>query len=251
MPDKRNRMSKLSTYKTKRRNFRAKASAIRQIQALQSRANRRTGGYIGIEKKFRDTRVGDDAFTVTWAGGEMDPTGDTVSGVDEGVGESQRIGRVYFIHEIYVNGWVNIPAVESASGPAADVRLRFALVLDKQTNGIQLQAEDVFKAIGSGLDMNSYRNLQFVQRFDVLADKRMLMPVTTADLNEGAINLFAHGHVTRFFKMSHKFKEPLKVTCTGTTSAVASISDNSIHVIGTASSIVAQMDYECRMQFTD
>ncbi len=228
-----------------------RAAGWRVTAGMAGAANRRTGGYMSMEKKFVDFRVDNDAFTTIWAGGEMeDATALSVSATAQGDGESQRDGRVYYIHEVYVTGTVNIAASESQAAPNADVVCRLAMVWDKQTNGAQLNAEDVFLTVAASDDIDSYRNLQQVQRFSVLQDKKIRIPVANTVTNEGAANLFSNGAIVVPFKMSYKFRVPLKVTCSGTTAAIASITDNSIHIIGTATATTAQLSYTSRCRFT-
>ncbi len=244
--------------KTPWKNGKQKANMqYRQAQSRNYRAmlttqmNARTAGYMGLEKKFVDYRVDDDQFTNVWAGGEMeDPTALSVSAVAQGDGESQRDGRVYYIHGIYITGTINRPAAESQANPVGDEIARLCLVWDKQTNGAQLNAEDVMLTIAAGDDVDSYRNLQSVQRFKVLADKKYRVAVTQGQVNEGAVNLFANGATTTPFKLSYTFKTPIKVSCSGTTAAIASITDNSLHVIGTSNNGAATLSYTSRLRFT-
>lgn len=243
---------------TKRRNGKGAATKRRRVDfsspASMATAtiarNLRTGGFLGIENKFVDYRVDDDAFTNVWAGGEMeDGTALSVSAVAQGVGESQRDGRKYSINSVFIRGTLEIPSSESEMTPRPDFVARVALVLDKQTNGAQLNAEDVFKTIGAAHDIDSFRNLQFVDRFQILAEKKIRIP-QWGQTNEGAINLFSSPNSIVPFKMSFVFKKPLKVTTKATAAAIASIIDNSIHVIGTATSPTLTLSYTSRCRFT-
>ncbi len=210
----------------------------------------RSGGFLGIESKFKDFRVNTDPFTDVWAGGEMeDATALSVSAVAQGDGESERDGRVYHITSIHIRGTISIVASESQTAPIDDLIARVCLVWDKQTNAAQLNAEDVMLTIAAGDDIDSFRNLQFVNRFEVLSDKKFRLPAGQANTNEGAVNLFANGRVILPFRMSHKFKTPLKVNCVGTTAVIASIADNSLHIIGTAQNTSARLDYTSRLRF--
>ncbi len=231
--------------------YRAAAARAYRAAATSRAPNARTAGYMGIEKKFIDYRVDDDTFTTVWAGGEMeDGTALSVSAVSQGDGESQRDGRVYYIHGVNIQGTLHVPQTEAQAAPNGDIVCRLALVWDKQTNGAQLNAEDVFLTIGAASDIDSYRNLQYVQRFNVLQDKKIRVPVGQTNMNEGAVNSFANAFVNVPFKLYHTFRTPLKVTCTGTTAAIASISDNSLHVIGTASSTAVELNYTSRLRFS-
>lgn len=235
--------------KKRTRPFKHKKRPVKKARIERRTPNTRVGGFTGIERKFVDYAVNGDAFTTVWAGGEMeDGTALSVSAVAQGDGESQRDGRMYYIESVFIHGHVVRAAVESAVAPLDDVRCRVALVLDTQTNGAQLNAEDVFLTIGAGSDVLSYRNLQYSKRFKILRDIDLVIS-STGQTNEGAVNLFAAPQTIVPFKMNYKFKKPIPVHCTGTTAAVSSITDNSIHVIGTAQATSALLTYQSRVRF--
>ncbi len=212
--------------------------------------NVRTGGFQNIESKFVDYFVNDDAFTTGWAGGEMeDGTALSISAVAQGDGESQRDGRTYNITSVHVNGLVQKAATESQTAPIDEVVARVVMVLDTQTNGAQLNAEDVINAVAAGEDWLGFRNLQNTGRFRVLKDKVFTLRASNAT-NEGAANLFSSGALNLPFKFNVKFKTPIKVRCTGTTAAIASIADNSIHIIGTSQLTTTLLSYNSRIRFT-
>lgn len=230
--------------------YKASARATQQRSTMRAAgANARTAGFIHLEKKFVDNRVDEQAMATTWANQTLNPAPLTVSAVAQGDGESNRDGRVYYIHEIYIKGTLKAVHQEGASNPLSDIVARVALVLDKQTNAAELTAPLVFLPISIGDDIDSYRNLQYVQRFDVLKDKRLRLTRSNSSTQEGT-NLFNSAATTLPFTMSHKFKVPLKVTCVGTTAAVASIADNSIHVIGCTDEAGVEISYQSRLRFT-
>ncbi len=223
--------------------------AQRRALVVVPRANVRTGGFMDLERKFKDFNRNSDAFTLAWAGGEMDPsTANSLSVVAQGDGESERDGRVYHIHSVHLKGLLNISGAESQVTPLNDIVARLALVWDTQTNGAQLNAEDVFLTIGSGEDVNSFRNLQNSKRFIVLKDKTFRFK--QEQIAEGAANLFAWGQAQIPFKINKTFKTPIKVRCSGTTAAVTSVTDNSLHLIGTATDIKMLLTYQSRIRFT-
>ncbi len=228
-----------------------KRRRVRRISTAGQRtivSNVRTGGFMGIEKKFVDYTVSNDPFTSVWAGGEMeDATALSLSAVAQGDGESQRDGRMYTIHSVFVKGFLRTASQESQTAPITDAVARLALVWDKQTNGAQLNAEDVFDTVTAGEDVNSVKNLQFSHRFRVLKD--ITIPLPVQNTNEGAINLFASSPTLVPFKMGFTFKTPIQVRCTGTTAAIASIQDNSIHLIGTATDTNVTLWYRSRVRF--
>ncbi len=199
-----------------------------------------------IEVKFVDVQTDGDAFAITWSTMEAS---DNVSGVVQGIGESQRIGRKYTINSIHINALARIAASEAQSNPQSAFRGRICLVLDTQSNGVQLTATDVMDG-GQTNDFLSFRNLQFTKRFRVLWDKTfVLTPI--GQTNEGGVDAFANGsYTTNIMKFNRRFPKGIPVLCDGTTAAIASITDNSFHVIGVANSTAMLLDYQVRVRYT-
>jgi len=226
------------------------AAAIGRLQRRRV-LQPRIGGFTGIEKKFVDYNISNTALTTTWAGGELDPTTPlAISAIAQGDGESQRDGRVATLHSVFIKGFFVTAVVESSIFPLSDVIVRLVLVQDKQTNGAQLNAEDVFDTIAATADVNSVKNLQNSARFIVLKDKTFMIPRARANTNEGASNLFATGQVLVPFKMGFNFRKPIRVNHTGTTAVVTSIADNSLHLIGTTTNGASLLTYRTRVRFT-
>ncbi len=201
------------------------------------------------EMKFVDMEMDVNALTTSWATHEPAAT-DSISAVATGDGESNRDGRVYYIHSVHLNGRCDFGLQESVGAPPSDIIFRVIVVVDKQTNGAQLTATDVMDA-GQTDDFHAFRNLQFTQRFWVLYDNLWSLDLAKRVTNEGATNLFANGIGIHLWKMNYTFNTPLKVTCSNTTAVIASITDNSIHVIAIASSTSTTISYQSRVRFTD
>ncbi len=200
-----------------------------------------------VELKFVDTQTNADAFSVTWDTME-DATNDSVSGVALGDSESQRDGRVYYIHNINIRARVHASSSESQVTPQSNLVGRFCLVWDTQTNGTQLTATDVMDG-GQTDDVLSFANLQNSQRFRILWDKSFILKRSIT--NEGAINLFATPDDTSgIFIFNRSFKRPIKVVCTGTDATISSISDNSLHIIGVANNTAILLNMQIRVRFT-
>lgn len=218
------------------------------------RSNIRVGGFMGIENKFKDFPSVDHTLVESWAGGEYDdPTAGCLSMAAQGDGPSDRDGKVFRINKILIRGYIYTTATESATAPTADHLVRLCLVQDKQTNGAQLNAEDVFVTQGvSGEDVNSVRQLENIKRFNVLKDKQYLIRNSYAVVNEGAVNQFARGRSMVPFKISYTFKVPMEVNCGSTTAVVANCRDNSLHLIGCVSALHGStmgITYGCRFRF--
>lgn len=199
-----------------------------------------------LENKFRDFSHLDDAFTTTWTTMEPAASVECISAVAQGDTESTRDGRVYHINSIHVQGRFHRAAAESVTNPGDDLMCRVVIVLDKQTNGTQLTPTQVMLATTDNWD--SFRNLQFTKRFQVLYDRKVVLKAFTT--NEGGINLFATDDSSKQWRFNHTFKTPLRVTCSSTEAAVASFTDNSIHVIGCASATTALLSYNSRIRYT-
>lgn len=217
--------------------------------------NYRTGGFMHMkgraaiaEMKFKNYELDQEDFTTSWAA-KNPTTVNCISAVAQGDTEQNRDGRVYYMHSINLKGSIHVPAAESSTEPCPNIMFRLCVVLDKQTNGTEVVGTDVMDASQSK-DLFGFRNLQHTSRFYVLWDRTFTVaPVVQ---NEGAVNLFSHSSIQRTFKFFKKFKKPIKVTCTGTTGVVGSISDNSLSVIGIASNIVdvPHISYQARLRFT-
>ncbi len=205
-----------------------------------------TNPLFGVERKFFDTETVNDAFAVTWAA--MEPATTNLTAVAQGDGESNRDGRKYAITSIHVKGFVSHIEVESSTGPIEDPVIRLCLVHDTQTNGAQLTATDVMDG-GQTEDFLAFRNLAFTNRFKVLKDQTFVLPVSQSNTNEGAVNLFAVASNKRQFSWNINFKTPIEVLMSDTGADIANVTDNSLHIIGVASTTNAQLDYQSRIRF--
>lgn len=191
-----------------------------------------TRSLLAIEKKYQDGILATTVLSPTWTGGEVDPT--TLLGFNSialGDGESERDGRQCKVTSIQITGQILTAAIEAAGAPLDGTFVRLMLVLDTQTNGAQLNAEDVM-VTGSGYDANSYRNLKYVKRFQVLKEKSFTINRNN-QMNEGAVDSFASPVNYTNFKMNYKFKKDggLLVNYSNTGAVIANVTDNSVHLI--------------------
>ncbi len=219
----------------------------RTFAIRMAKERKMANGGFGIELKFADFETVSDAFAVTWQR-MQDGTINCVSGVAQGDGESQRDGRKYMIHSVHIRATLATSSTESQTGPLADIVGRICLVWDTQSNGAVPTATDIMDGRQTA-DELSFRNLQNTKRFRILWDKSW--KINRLNMNEGSINLFASNtQISPIIKFNKKFKNPIPVTCTGTGNTVASISDNSLHIIGVANSTEAFLNYQVRVRFT-
>ena len=96
-------------------------------------------------------------------------------------------------------------------------------------------------------DTLAFRNLQQTNRFKVLASRMLILRPMV--VNEGAINLFAHGQVLKQFSFAFAPRTPIKVTCQGTSSVVTDVVDNSLHVVAVSTDTAATIEYQVRLRF--
>jgi len=244
----RSSMSYNKPYAGKRRRYAPKYSpVVRQAvrAAKKSVANMRTGGYLGIEKKFLDCAWNGVAMnsTTDGAGGELQPSvGCTgcISVPAQGDGESNRDGRQWTITDVFVSGVIATTADPDEADPDPDVGHYVALVLDTQANGVTLDSEDVFVNPSTGgfaVLPQPLRNLQFSKRFRVLA-QQYIAPRGMYAMTDGASTASIVPQQNPAFKLG--WKGAIKCLASGTTADVASATDNAIHLVG----------YTAKTQFT-
>lgn len=230
----------------RQRAARAVATAKQRMRRMRSR-NVRTAGFLGIEKKFVDQTLADTTIPATIAGGELDPaTNNCLNAVAQGDTESSRDGRKYQMKQIIVKGHIKREQDADQTQAPAAVNCWVALVLDTQTNGTQLNAEDVYTAVGHY--EHPMRNLQYASRFKVLKYQEFQFDCPT--MSWDGTNIETGGQVQNFTWVENM---EIPVTCDGTGATVSDITDNSLHIIGAASNAgganLLKLGYESRLRF--
>jgi hypothetical protein len=214
-------------------------------RALYISRNRRTGGLIDIEKKFFDSSTNGVSLT---PGSWVDlPPGNSITCPAQGDGAQERDGRVFWIHSIHGKGYVHVPADISASAPE-DILVRIVVVWDTQCNNAAVTPSEIYETVARL--SNRLRNLEHSSRYIVLKDK-----LIRVNRNVYFNTTAAQPHATEQFipfKFNKSFKKPIKVRCSGTTASVASLTDNSITVLGglnlNSPAVNIQMESRCRFQ---
>lgn len=220
-------------------------------QQAEAQGNIRTGGFIGMEKKFHDFEKATTTVVATVAGSEQDPaTVNCLNGIAQGDGESQRDGRNYVIDSLYIKGEVNTVAQEATTANRANLKpfeeVSVALVLDTQTNGAQAAAENVFvDPSNTELDCKLLRNLQYNTRFRVLWEENLHLDFNT--LAHDGTQYYTLGTSRGFKIWLPNLKIP--VTTTGTSANVSVISNNSLHMIAVSRAGLARIEYHGRLRF--
>lgn len=207
---------------------------------------------LGVEKKFYDTSAAANIVAPTdCSGGEVDPvTVNCISAPAQGDGGSDRDGRKIVAKYLNIKGSVRFSTLTNQTASIDANRLFVAVVLDTQTNGAQLNSEDVFtnpRAATTTADA-PLRNLNFAERFKIL--KSETFKLQDPNFSWDGTNLEINGMCEQF-DWYIPLKN-LKIAFNATTAAgVASVLDNSIHLIAfsTTTTPQAAIVYNSRMRF--
>ncbi len=191
---------------------------------------------LGLELKFLDCLwdVVTVANSVDATGLEMQPsTGCTgcISCPAQGDGESQRDGRNFIMKSVWASGLIDTEAAANQADTVVNAGYYFALVLDKQANGVTVFSEDVFVNPGSnGANMlpKPLRNLQNASRFQILASQ-YVHPGGAYASTDGTNTASLSEQNGKTFSLS--WRGNIKVNTMGTAANITSVSDNAIHLI--------------------
>jgi len=228
------------------------AAAARSMGGRGGR-NIRNAGFLGLELKFLDQFLLNQALVAPTdaAGAELDPTIGSVLCIGhpaQGDGPSDRDGRTYVVKSITLEGSLYVAAQTNQT--AADIagQCRFYLVQDTQTNAAQLNSEDVFtNPNGSALTAcSALRNLLHIKRFRILDEVKIDIEQPTMTYDGTNVE---QGGFQRSFQL--RWFGNVKVVATNTTGVVATVDDNSFHVVGycTNTSTAPVVSYNCRTRF--
>lgn len=216
-------------------------------------ANVRTGGFLGMTTKFYDTAVAGAiiASPTDCSGGEVDPaTVLCISAPAQGDGEQNRDGNRALIKSAFITGILEAaPQANQTAGDAASAWM-VALVLDTQTNGAQLNSEDVYvnPSAATLLAGQPLRNLQYSSRFRVL--KTVKGHFSQPNMAYDGTNIEQGGARTPF-TMSWSGSLPVQFKGGATAAGVAGVADNSLHVIAftTGTDLAPVIRYNARVRF--
>lgn len=228
---------------------RKKSNVPSKKQLMKIYPNMSFRGFIGKEKKYFDAiKAFTNVTSIDWSSALLDPaTVDCINAIAQGTSQNQRIGKKYTITDVVLNLHIKLlPGVQVASAGAIETyTLKWALVLDKQTNGAQLNAQNVYKDNVGITDVISHRNLENATRFQVLCSGIETMNHTTVFTNG------TNAYYSREDKIQVCYKKVnIEVNCKGTGANVTDISDNSLHLIACSNAANKYaIEYVCRVRF--
>lgn len=210
---------------------------------------------LGVETKFFDTAKVATAVAAVAAltGGEYDPAlpagANCISTPPIGDTEQSRDGKKIVIKNVQIKGHVARDPGENQIDPAPSTKVFVALVLDTQSNGAALNSEDVYKNLTAEVTsaVEPTRNLLFANRFRILKTQLFDMDVPTLAI-EGD-NLHSWNGQQQCFEWYVDTKDLLVNFNAGTTSDIANVIDNSLHVIAFATVTNCTLAYNARIRF--
>lgn len=202
-----------------------------------------------VERHARDTQLDNLAFGTTWTGAEIK----FLSMPVQGITEAMRTGRYITISAVQFKFSVNVPAIEDQAAPLPDIPWKVCLVWDKQTNGAQFNAEDVFQTQTPQPPTQAFRDLNFTKRFKVLRSWDGVLAVGRTNVKGATDGQYSTPEVTsQVYEVNYKFKKPgLRTEFIASASgAVADVMDNSFTIIGVAGETTLNIVGNGRIRFT-
>lgn len=245
---------KASTKYSRPRGTRSKGRSV--AAQVKKVLNGRTGGFVGLEKKFYDTTYGGTVATsANAAAGEADPgTGALcLNAVSQGDSESQRDGRQIAMNSITIKGSLVMVTGDAILSFGETPNVSVYLVLDKQTNAAQCQSEQVFENPSATAVLNTmpFRNLENSERFRIL--KSVHIPASDFIGASGGNGTTMDQGGTQVSFSIYKKLNGMKVNyISGATgSLISAIADNSLHVIAYMNNpaFTCNLNYQARLRF--
>ncbi len=217
---------------------------------------RTPGALVLGETKVSDQFLAASSITASsdWTGTEHDPaTTNCLFAPAPGTAINQRVGREVVIKKVKIRGFIQCASQTNQTSSDNAAQCRVMLVKDKQTNGTQMQGEQLMStptatAINTLLGFQSTANFG---RFDVLKDK--FIKLQDPNFSWDGTNMEQHG-IVQWFKMNWRPRGGLKVRFNATGgSTVADIVDNSLHIVAQASNVALapSLSYNCRVTYAD
>lgn len=188
-----------------------------------------------------------------WNGTSCDPaTSSTLFYPTLGTNAAQRVGRIVSVKSIYVRAHLKWSPGSSANAVLiVPPTVRVLLFVDKQTNGVQAQGNDLMYP--GPPPIVTTQSPQNVGRFIMLKDKT----IQFSDPNFGIATSINKGGLTRYLVFNYKFKKPLVIKFNSLNNGqVSDISDNSFHIfagsdIDPTGYIPVTLSYVARITYVD
>lgn len=191
---------------------------------------------------------------VGWDNTEQDPAAPAcLFAPVQGNDFNNREGRKVWIKALKLRGVLGWNTFTNQTVAPAGNQIRIIVYIDRQTNGVQAQGEDVIESATKASEpcIHEFQNPKNFGRFRVIFDKTYTRPMT--NLSYDGTNVEVAG-VNQPFKFFKRFKKPLLVHFNATNGGtVADITDISLHIIAGqfTSSGTATLWYKSRVSFCE
>lgn len=213
--------------------------------------NARTGGYAGLELKFKDYFLGDEPLTADWVDAKGDPIAEMcLNALTQGTGEDNRIGRAVNAKGIFIRGSLRLlPSDDITTMNNQRNTVRLILCIDTQTNLAQAVGSEVMDDLHAD-SSNSFKNLVNNKRFKIIGDKTVNLFYPSAATGESAAT-FSLAGMTKHFTFMKRLNHTMTYSETSDTPTVAECVDNSIHLFVVSDALgKIHMSYQARFRFT-
>ena len=204
--------------------------------------NKRTGGRMNKELKYNDSFQALQ-LSKNIATSNVDPTtNQNLTGLAQGDGPQQRIGRVTFIRSLYVQGNIE---VQNPPSSASHFYVTIWLVEDMQTNRTLFTPTDFVDALNPAVHADAFQNLDNSDRFRL--HKKKVVRITCR--SRGSTDV---GVCTVPFSIYKKCN--VKVQHQGPGALIGNINTSSFHLLACLSENAptqTHIRYQCRVRFTD
>ncbi len=165
--------------------------------------------------------------------------------IDQGTGESQRLGRKITVKQISWRMDIVMPEFDAVADPANEDVVRIILYQDKQTNGAAAVVGDILESA----NYQSFNNLANKSRFRTLMDRTYAIN-TSALASDGAGVVSGSGMTIAdtFFK---KCNIVIEYDNSGTDGAITTQRSNNIGVLSISKSGIGKFLSQMRIRYSD
>jgi len=166
--------------------------------------------------------------------------------IAQGDGDSDRTGNHLTMTNISVHGdiWMSAAANLAVADATFNDDVRVILAYDKQANGAVITT---LTDILTTANINSFRNMNTLERFVILKDKRIKIGCGATSTGAGNATRFSTGPTT--FKFNKKVALP--VDYAGTTGAIADIKTGALYMFLISENGQSSCDLWTRIKYLD
>nr|AUH21332.1 hypothetical protein [uncultured bacterium]AUH21338.1 hypothetical protein [uncultured bacterium]AUH21344.1 hypothetical protein [uncultured bacterium]AUH21350.1 hypothetical protein [uncultured bacterium] len=191
------------------------------------------------ELKYHDTDVTIPGIAV--AGSIID----TLNGVEQNTTEKTRVGRKIFIKRVQLRGEVSLPGLLAAGQTSTHgARVRVIMYLDKQANGAAATPGVILQTT----DINSWRDMEHVDRFRILYDK--VHTLNRPTVTEEPAGTFQSPTVVKNFSMGKNCN--IEILYSSPSGDVGNVQSNNIGMLFLSTeTLITEFTGTARIRYTD